>query len=131
MTTIILTSDYIKFDTTGLSTVNIKSVKWKINHTVTPRTLPSSKVPVGWLQGHSFVEGELSIIGENSGIKGYCPGSSDSTILTTATITIKDINNANVVYTFSNLIFISSSNSVDFNTGEPITTYVFYAYSVS
>ena len=101
-----------------------KFVRWRTVHTISPRLLPSSKIPVGWLQSHMWVEGEI-------GLQSYCPyctipPETDTTAVTLI-VTTKTIAGVTRTFTFSNLIIATQDR--DLGGEEPIFVFHFLAYS--
>lgn len=51
-------------DVSNVQITNVKRVRWKRVHKVTPQTVMNTKIPVGWHQSHKWVEGELHVLSE-------------------------------------------------------------------
>lgn len=107
---------------------NCKSFKWRTNHTITPQTLPSSKIPVGWLQSHIWVEGEFSLQTSDPILNTYAPSDSDAVpipyfVLTAENTYLKE----EVPFYFVGLTISSIERAID-EKGEPIFVYKFTAY---
>jgi hypothetical protein len=117
--------------TIGADTVtNCKSIKWKTSHTISPRLLPSSKIPVGWLQSHSWIEGEFNLLSLCSSIQTtHAPAISDAIIISPFIVTGETTDGLAVTYTFDGLIIQSIEKGLEGT--EPVFTHKFLAYSVT
>ena len=113
---------------TAVATVikKVKSMGWKQVHAVTPRLLPSSKNPVGWLQGHAWVEGEIRCTSKDDTLDHDLK--TDAMVFSTVTVVAKDVTDKEHIFELVNLIVVN--NEIGFDEGEPVTIYHFLAYSV-
>lgn len=117
--------------TAGEGTIdNCRSVRWRTVHTISPRLLPSSKIPIGWLQSHSWIEGELGVMGLLPvAVIAHVPAVADATIITPFIIVSEGTDGTDVTYTFTGLIIASMDKSLE--GSEPVYVYKFLAYSVT
>lgn len=110
---------------------NAKFIRWRRNHVVTPRTLPSQKIPVGWLQGHSFVEGELGIVSEMAAaIASYYSDSADSTIIPYFKVYARAQDGAIKIFTITGGLIFNIAPSIERDL-ESVFVYHFVAYNVT
>lgn len=110
--------------------LNCKSIKWRKNHTITPQLLPSAKIPQGWLQSHSWIEGEFSIQTTNTIFATYTPEAADATAIPYFMVTVETTAKASVTYTFTGLIISTPERELG-TEGEPIFVYKFMANYVT
>jgi hypothetical protein len=115
---------------TPTSITNCKFIRWKTNHTATPRFLPSSKAPVGWLQSHFFVEGEMGLVSKDATLDSYVPSTADADIIPHFVALGEDTANNAVTYTFEGLIVENVEKGID-GSGEPVFVYKLKAYYVT
>jgi len=114
----------------GASTItNCKLARWKTVHTLSPRLLPSSKVPVGWLQSHIWIEGEFGLQSLSAALNAYVPAGTDTIAITPFSVTGQNAEGTNVVYAFTGAIIQTVDKMLEGN--EPIYMYHFLAYSVT
>ena len=107
-----------------------KSIKWRKVHTITPRLLPSAKIPAGWLQSHSWIEGEFGLQTMDSSLDEYAPKDADAVIIPYFVVTAETTAKATKTFTFEGLIISSPEQGLG-TDGEPIFTYKFLAYYVT
>ena len=124
----ILTGRIISLTIGGDALTNCKFARWKLVHTVSPRLLPSSKIPVGWLQGHSWIEGELGMQSLSAELDAHVPVGADMTAISPFVITGVNAAGTNIVYTFTGAILQTVDKMLE--GGEPVYVYHFLAYSV-
>lgn len=111
--------------------LNIKFIRWRRNHIITPRMLPSTKVPVGYLQGHSFIEGEFGLTSECSlCFEEYIDDDGDNTIIPYFMITVEQIDKTTNTFTFNNIILTFVEKRFEGSGKEPVFVYRFLAYYV-
>jgi len=108
---------------------NVKSIRWRRVHTITPRLLPSTKVPVGYLQSHSWLEGQLITVGKTDVFDSYYTDTTDSTVIPYFVVTAEKHDLSTATFTFNNLIIVSTELPLE--EGEPVKTYNFLAYSLT
>lgn len=114
----------------GVTTIsNCKLIRWRTIHTVSPRLLPSSKVPAGWLQSHSWIEGEFGLQSLSAELNAYVPADADTIAITPFEVTGQNAEGTNVVYAFTGAIIQTVDKMLE--GGEPIYVYHFLAYSVT
>lgn len=118
----------VKGDTVSVGDVVL--IKWKQVHVVTPQLLPSSKNPSGWLQGHSWVAGEIHVKSKAIA-KLESPLTSDASVITELEVIGKDIEGNAIEYNLANLIVTNNEFGGFTEEGEPVTIYYFLAYSVT
>ena len=116
-------------DSTHTDILNCKSIKWKKNQTISPRLLPSAKVPQGWLQSHSWIDGEFSLVTASDIFETYAPEDADAIAIPYFMVTSTDVAKATVTWTFTGLIITSIDRDIS-EGGEGVFTYKFLAYSV-
>ena len=116
----------VKADTVAVN--DVVFIGWDQVHVVTPQLLPSSKIPVGWLQGHAWVKGEIRVKGKSATLEN--PLTSDASVITELEVIGEDLNGTTVEYNLAYLII--TNNALSFSDeGEPVTIYYFLAYSVT
>lgn len=108
---------------------NCKFARWKTSHTVSPRLLPSSKIPVGWLQSHSWIEGEVGLMSLSAELDAYVPVDADTLPITIFKVTGETADGTPVVYAFTGTIIQTVDKMLE--GAEPIYIYHFLAYSVT
>lgn len=109
---------------------NCISIKWRKNHTITPQLLPSSKVPVGWLQSHSWIEGEFTLQTKNTVLDSYVSSNADASTILYFVVTAETTAKATKTFTFSGFIIASPEQEFG-KEGEAQFVYKFLAYYVS
>jgi hypothetical protein len=110
--------------------LNCKSIKWRKNHTITPQLLPSSKVPVGWLQGHSWIEGEFELKTLSTVFDTYAPKNTDAIVIPYFVVFGETTAKVARTYTFSGLIIANPEQGLG-TDGETVFTFKFLAYYVT
>lgn len=128
-TATLLTGRIVSLTIVGDTLTNCKFARWKLIHTLSPRLLPSSKVPVGWLQSHSWIEGELGMQSRSPELDALVPVGADSTAISPFVITGQNAAGTNIVYTFTGAIVQTVDKMLE--GSEPIYVYRFLAYSVA
>jgi len=109
--------------------LNVKFMRWKRIHNVTPRLLPSSKIPVGWLQGHSHVEGELGVVSEmNTAIASYYGETVDSIIIPFVKVSYRKQDGAIATFILSGFIITLVEKALE-KGSEAVFVYRFLAYN--
>lgn len=129
MTEKILTGKIVGISLGAVTLANVKYVRWRVNHSISPQLLPSSKAPVGWFQGHSYIDGELGLLSLSTDI--VLGTGVDSTIMTPFRVTAETVDGTNVVYEFTGTIFANVDKAINPDTNEPVFDYHFMAYSVT
>ena len=108
---------------------NVKFMGWDRIHNITPRLLPSSKIPVGWLQGHSWLKGEIRIVSEmTSALSGYYSETADSTIIPYVMATYVKQDGTTATCTFTGFIVFNVKKSLE-EGSESVYVYEFLAYN--
>ena len=106
---------------------NCKYIKWKPVHTIAPRLLPSSKIPVGWFQSHIWIEGELGLQSLDPSL--VAPSIEDAEIIPIFVVTAITTTGGTKTFTFTG--FIIAGVDKDLGGDEPVFVYHFLAYSVA
>jgi len=110
--------------------LNCKSIKWRDNHNIVPQLLPSSKVPVGWLQSHKWIDGEFSLQTMDSVFNIYAPASADAVEIPYFVVSASDTAKNTITYTFDGLLISSIERDLN-DIGEPLFVYKFTANYVT
>lgn len=108
---------------------NCKVIRWKTVHTISPRLLPTSKVPSGWLQSHSWIEGEFGLQTLSAELNAYVPAGADTIAITPFEVTGEAADGTPVVYAFTGAIIQTVDKMLE--GSEPVYMYHFLAYSVT
>ena len=108
--------------------LDVVTVKWGQVHVVTPQLLPSTKKPVGWLQGHSWAKGEIHVKGNSSLLENDL--TSDVGIITELEVVGKDVLGNERVFNLASVIIINNELAFTLE-GEPVTIYYFLAFNVT
>jgi hypothetical protein len=124
-----LTGKVVSLVINSVTITNCKYLRWKANHNISPRLLPSSKVPVGWLQSHKWIEGEFGLLTLSSTVDGLIPAALDSVAFTTFVANALTTIGGAVVFTFTGGIVVGVDKVLEGN--EPVFVYKFLAYSVA
>lgn len=118
----------------GSSTVDITNarfIRWRRIHTITPRNLPSTKIPVGYLQSHSYVEGEFGLVSEyDSEFSSYIDDDGDNTVISSFKVTVLEHDGTTTFWTFYNAIISHVEKAIE-EDSESVFVYHFLAYYVS
>lgn len=108
---------------------NAKFARWGREHTITPRNLPSSKIPVGYLQSHSHIKGEFALVSEAyAAFSSYISDTGDNTVIPFARISGESIAKVAVYWTFTGFIITHVEKKLE--GAEAVFVYHFLAYSV-
>ena len=121
-----LTGRIVSLVVGGNSITNCKYLRWWTNHIVIPRFLPSSKVAVGYLQGHINVGGEFGLLTYDTNL--VAPSTADGSIVSLVMTTVTTAG-ATRTFTFTGAIIASVDKEL--SGGEPIFIYHFLAYYVT
>lgn len=105
---------------------NCKLARWKTVHALSPRLLPSSKVPIGWLQSHIWIEGEFGLLSLSAEVNAFLPAGEDTLAITPFEIKGENAEGTPVTYTFTGAIIQTVDKMLE--GGEPIYMYHFLAY---
>ena len=109
---------------------NCKSIKWRKVHTITPQLLPSSKTPAGWLQSHSWVEGEFALQTKNTVLDSYASHYADAAPILYFVVTGETTDKTPKTFSFTG--FIIANVEQEFGaSGEALFVYKFLAYYVT
>lgn len=78
--------------TVGAKTIsNVKKMRWRRVHPVKPQTVGSTKLPLGFHQGHKYVEGELHVLSEaTDALNAYIVEDGDNLPITTFKANLTD-----------------------------------------
>jgi len=125
----VLTGKVVSLVINSVTITNCKYLRWKSNHNISPRLLPSSKIPVGWLQSHKWIEGEFGLLTLSSTVDGLIPATLDSVAFTTFVANALTTIGGAVVFTFTGGIVVSVDKVLE--NDEPVFNYRFLAYSVA
>ena len=109
---------------------NLKRIRWRRAHRVTPQTVMNTKLPIGWHQGHKWVEGEVHVLSEADLAFGpHMNEEGDNTIITTFVATITDSDGNTKTATFTGAIIVDVEEP--YADGEDsVHVYRFMAYKV-
>ena len=107
---------------------NVKSMKWEQKHEVTPQLLPSNKNPVGWLQGHSWIEGEIMVVSKDPTLEEDL--TADATVFDEVVVTAISIKGVEESSTLASLV-VTHNEKAFTDEGEPATIYHFKAKSAT
>lgn len=106
---------------------NCRVARWRTVHTLSPRLLPSSKVPIGWLQSHIWIEGEFGLLSLSAAVNAYLPAGEDTLAITPFEIRSENAEGTPVTYAFTGTILQTVNKMLE--GGEPVFMYHFLAYS--
>ena len=113
---------------------NIKRLRQRRAHTVTPQTVMNTKIPIGWHQGHKWVEGELHVLSEakaafmDQGV-AYIVEDADNVVIPYVVATLTTGAGATVTKAFTGFI-IESVDEPYADDEDSIWVYHFKAYKV-
>lgn len=90
---------------------NIKRIRWRRVHSVTPQTVMNTKIPVGWHQGHKWVEGELYVLSEAKAAfkdqaTAYIVEDADNVVIPYFVATLTDADGNTVTKTFTDTLIV-------------------------
>lgn len=113
---------------------NLKRIRWRRVHSVTPQTVMNTKIPVGWHQGHKWVEGELHVLSEAKAAfmdqaVPYIVEDGDSVVIPYFVATLTDTEGNTVTKTFNNAIIVDVEEPYA-DDEDTIWIYRFMAYKV-
>ena len=122
----ILTGRITSLTVGGNSIPNCKYIIWRTNHTITPQFLPSSKIPVGYLQSHISVEGTIGLQTHDDNLVE--PSTADSPVIS---MIAQAIDTAGATETYTFVAAIIEGVGKDLGGLEPIFVYRFQAFYVT
>jgi len=114
---------------------NVKFMRWRRQHRITPQTAANSKIPIGWFQPHSWIEGELGVISEAKDAfydqaTAYIDDDGDNTVIPYVVLVVDAHDGTDITFTFDNFIISYVEKMVeDYDTS--IFVYHFLAYKVT
>lgn len=90
---------------------NLKLIRWRRIHSVTPQTVMNTKLPVGWHQGHKWIEGEIQVLSEaqdafRKQAVDYVPDGADNVVIPYFVATLVDQDGQTWTATFDNAIIL-------------------------
>lgn len=121
-------------DVSNVNVTNVKRMRWRRVHTVRPQTVMNTKIPVGWHQGHKWVEGELHVLSEAKAAFmdqaiAYIDEDGDNVVIPYFKATMIDADGGTWTATFTSAL-VSEKEEPYADEEDSIWIYRFVAYQV-